>query len=81
MKTMLLNRKKPSTAHIQLSIDACTACWKCVEACPNEVLDKSFLYIADTLIDMHAFVYDANKCAGCLRCVQACKFDAISAVR
>ncbi|MDE6489995.1 MAG: 4Fe-4S binding protein [Muribaculaceae bacterium] len=44
----------------------CTACWKCVEACPRKAIKKvRFLW------HRHAVVFHAN-CSGCNRCVNIC---------
>jgi len=78
MKSIAHNQDNTRTAFIQLNRYACTACWKCIVACPNRVIDKSLLFIADTLIYEQVLIYDATKCTGCLKCLQACEFDAIS---
>ncbi|MDP4240257.1 MAG: ferredoxin family protein [Bacteroidota bacterium] len=78
MKSTFLNHEKTHTAFVQFNSQACTACWECIEACPNKVIDKSFLFIASTLIHEQVSVYDASECIGCLKCMQACEFDAIS---
>jgi ferredoxin len=78
MKTTLLQNDTTQTAFVHLNIQACTACWKCIETCPNKVIDESFLYIADTLIHSHILMYDASECSGCLNCIDSCKFNAIS---
>ena len=76
--TTLLNNDSTHTAYVQLDIEACTACWKCIDACPKKVIDKSFLYIADTLINKHVLMFNASECRGCLKCIDSCKFEAIS---
>lgn len=78
MKTAVLNQKYTHTAFVSLNSYACTACWKCIEVCPNDVIDKSFLFIADTLIHQQVLMYDATKCTGCKLCVESCSFYAIS---
>ena len=77
MKSTLPDQDNTRTAFVQLNRYACTACWKCIEACPNQVIDKSSLFVADTLIYEQVLMYGASECAGCLKCMQACKFDAI----
>ena len=81
MKTTLLQNDTTQTAFVQLNIQACTACWKCIDTCPNTVIDQSFLYIADTLIHKHVLMYDASECSGCLKCIDTCKFNAISIIQ
>jgi len=78
MKSTLINQDNTRTAFVQLDIYACTACRKCIDACPGKVIDQSLLFIGNTLISEEVRMYDAAKCIGCLKCVQACKFDAIS---
>jgi len=78
MKPAVLNQKHTHTTFVSLNSYACAACWKCIEVCPNDVIDKSFLFIADTLIHQQVLMYDATKCTGCKLCVESCPFDAIS---
>jgi len=80
MKSTLLKHDDTQTAFVQLNIQTCTACWECLEACPEKVMDKSFLYIAGSLILKHVLVYEASECSGCLKCINACKFNAISII-
>lgn len=77
MKSTLLKNNTTHTAFVQLNIQSCTACWKCIETCPHNVFDKSFLYIADTLINKHVLMFNESECTGCLKCIESCKFDAI----
>ena len=78
MISTLLKNNTTTTAFVQLNIEECTACWKCIDACPEKVIDKSFLYIADTLINKHVLMFNASECTGCLKCIDSCKFEAIS---
>ena len=78
MMSTLLKNDSTHTAFVQLDIEACTACWKCIDGCPEKVIDKSFLYIADTLINKHVLMFNASVCTGCLKCIDSCKFEAIS---
>jgi len=80
MKSTFSKNDDTVTSFVRLNIQTCTACWECIETCPGKILDKSFLYIAGTLIHKHVLAYDANKCSGCLKCIKACKFDAISII-
>jgi len=81
MKSQLLKPDTTHTAFVQLDIDTCMACWECIEVCPNNVMDKSFLYIADTLILKHVLMYDASECSGCLKCIKTCQSNAISIIK
>ena len=78
MKLTYTKNENTHTAFVSLNSYACTACWKCIEACPEKVIDKSFLYVADTLVYEQVLMYDADKCTSCTKCMQACKFNAIS---
>ncbi len=80
MKTSFTDKIDTSTAFINLNSYNCTACWKCTEACPNDVIDKSFLFIGNTLVHEHVIISDPDKCTGCLKCLQACEFDAINII-
>jgi len=77
MKSTFLNDENTLTPFVRLNVYKCTACWKCISICPNKAIDKSFLFIANTLINEHILIYNPDKCTGCLNCIQACKFDAI----
>ena len=81
MKSTLFKHDDTYTAFVRLNIETCTACWKCIDTCPNKVMDKSYLYIAGSLILTHVLMYDANDCSGCLKCIKACKFNAISIMK
>jgi NAD-dependent dihydropyrimidine dehydrogenase PreA subunit len=61
---------------IKLDTHLCQACWTCVEACPNGVLDKINLPF-----HKHARIRDAQACKGCLKCVKACPHQAIIALK
>ena len=78
MKSTFLKDDNTHTPFVLLNIYKCTACWKCINICPNKAIDKSFLFIANTLINEYVLIYDVSKCTGCLKCIQACTFDAIS---
>jgi len=80
MNSSILKHDNTLTAFVQLDTNACTACWECIGACPEAVIDKSFLYLADTLVHEHVLMYNAPDCTGCMKCMQACQFNAISPV-
>lgn len=61
-----------STNYIELNTHFCQACWKCVEACPNQVLGK-----IDIFFHKHARVDNADACKGCKKCVRVCPNGAI----
>jgi ferredoxin len=65
-------RHPMSTKYIELNTHLCQACWKCVEACPNQVLGKLIV-----LWHRHARVDNAESCKGCKKCVRICEKGAI----
>ena len=68
--------KHNSTKYVRLDTPLCQACWKCVEACPNDVIGKiEFIFHKHSRID-HAEMYK-----GCQKCVKACPQQAITAYR
>ena len=81
MKSTFIKNDNTHTPYVQLDAYACTSCWECIEACPNKVIDKSFLYIGSTIIHKQVLMYNASKCTGCTKCIQACKFNAIDIYR
>lgn len=78
MKLTYTKNENTHTAFVHLNSYACTACWKCIDACPEKVIDKSFLYAGETVIHEQVLLYNSNACTGCMQCIQACKLDAIS---
>ncbi|MDE6486655.1 MAG: 4Fe-4S binding protein [Muribaculaceae bacterium] len=57
---------KKSVNHPTFSSRNCTACWKCIEACPKKAIRKvGFLW------HRHAIPLYA-RCIGCNLCVKAC---------
>ena len=56
------------TPHLRIKgTHDCIACWKCVEACPRQVLGK-----VKVLWHRHVKVANAGACIGCGKCVAAC---------
>lgn len=80
MQTSFPDKKNTSTPFIRLNSYNCTACWKCTETCPNDVIDKSFLFIGNTLVHEQVIIYNSERCTGCLKCTQACESNAINIV-
>lgn len=77
MKSTFLKDDNTRTAFVQLNSYACIGCWECIKICPNKVIDKSLLFVADTLIHEQVLMYNASKCTGCMQCLKACSFEAI----
>ncbi|MDE6230731.1 MAG: 4Fe-4S binding protein [Muribaculaceae bacterium] len=55
-----------SVKHPSFSPRKCTACWKCVEACPQHAIRK-----VGFLRHKHAMITYRN-CIGCNICVKTC---------
>lgn len=55
----------------QLSPEACTSCWTCVERCQMDALSEG----------EEAVVLDTIRCIGCGLCVSTCPTDALQLVR
>ncbi len=66
--------------------DKCTACGKCIEACPNHLISlTSEKNLVNVLCSNKSFGKDAMavckvSCIGCKMCEKTCKFDAIHVV-
>ena len=73
MKPGFLRRDPAHTAYIILDTRRCTACWNCLEICPNHVIDK-----IDLPWHKHARIVNGRDCTGCLKCVTACSSDALN---
>lgn len=67
-KTMIGNR----TEYVRFDSGKCKACWKCIEACPKDVLGK-----INILIHKHVKIVSREHCIGCLKCVKICDHRAI----
>lgn len=64
-------RDTTQTAFVCLDTRKCQACWKCIAACPEQVIGK-----VDLPWHKHALVNQSNRCSGCLKCVKVCEFGA-----
>lgn len=67
-----LMKKGNSTGYICLDTYLCQACWKCIEACPSNVIGKIKI-----LFHRHAHIKHPENCKGCLSCTEACPQGAI----
>ncbi len=72
---LVKKRHRQETLYIQLNTSECTACFKCIEACPKNVIGK-----INILIHKHAVIRNGEECTGCGRCVKVCDAGAISSI-
>jgi NAD-dependent dihydropyrimidine dehydrogenase PreA subunit len=70
---MFFNRKHTRTAFVLLDTQKCKACWKCIDNCPNQVINK-----IDLPWHKHARIAEPDACIGCLNCVDICQYNAYS---
>lgn len=68
--------RQHATAYIVVNSRLCQACWKCVEACPRDVIGKT-----NFIFHKHARIVNPGCCTGCRACVKACPEGAIEALR
>lgn len=73
MKPMFLNPKHTQTPFVQLDTKKCKACWKCIDNCSNQVINKLNLPW-----HKHALIVKPDACTGCLSCINTCERDAYS---
>ncbi|MFV0290209.1 MAG: DUF362 domain-containing protein [Mangrovibacterium sp.] len=70
---METKRKQHGTPYVSVDTHQCKACWKCVEACPKQVIGKIVV-----LWHKHIKMRNQDNCIGCGKCVKACQYGAIS---
>ena len=68
-----LKHALPHTKYIKLDTRKCEACWKCIEACPENVFSK-----INILWHKHVRLDNPNNCIGCLKCFKGCTSNALS---
>jgi len=61
------------TKYVSLETRLCQACWKCLDACPLQVLRK-----IDIGWHRHIRIRNANACNGCKKCVRVCDSGALT---
>lgn len=61
-----------ATHYIALNVHQCTACWKCVESCPQDVIGK-----VNFFFHKHAVIQNSDACIGCMKCFKVCESQAI----
>ena len=64
----MTDRKKLiSTPYICVNLRSCTACGRCIAACPKHVIGK-----VGALWHKHIVIKNAESCIGCKKCIRAC---------
>jgi ferredoxin len=67
MAKKIMIKWKIRTAHVWTNIRNCVACWKCIDACPKQVIGKvGFLW------HKHIVLKNPENCIGCKKCIQIC---------
>jgi len=65
--------KKVYTGYIWANTQNCKACWKCVNACPKQAIEKvSFLW------HKHIVFKNSENCNGCKKCIKVCPYGVFS---
>jgi 2-oxoglutarate ferredoxin oxidoreductase subunit delta len=63
------------TKYVQLDTRKCKACWKCLDICSNNVIDRINLPF-----HKHARIINSINCKGSLKCFNVCEYNALSKV-
>jgi uncharacterized Fe-S center protein len=71
MKSRFFNLERSKTPFIQLNTRKCKACWKCIEDCPKQVINK-----IDLPWHKHAVIAEPGNCRGCMNCINVCQYGA-----
>jgi len=68
--------KKKHTGYVQVNTRNCKACWKCINACPKQVIGKvGFLW------HKHIAILNNEKCIGCGKCIKTCPYGVFVDIR
>lgn len=65
--------KKTQTPYVTTDLHKCKACWKCVVACPKQVIGKVVF-----LWHKHIVFKDSDNCSGCQKCIKVCPYGVFS---
>ncbi|MDR3251872.1 MAG: ferredoxin family protein [Tannerella sp.] len=64
---------KIRTPYIWANPRKCTACWKCIDSCPKQVIGKvGFLW------HKHIIIKNAENCIDCKKCIKTCPNEVFS---
>jgi 2-oxoglutarate ferredoxin oxidoreductase subunit delta len=75
MQPRFSKRTHVGSEFIQLDTRRCKACWKCLSACPSNVIGKVAI-----LWHKHVRIVNADDCLGCLKCVKVCESGALAGI-
>ena len=73
MKLSLFKRQAPVTKYVSLDTHKCKACWECISACPNQVINR-----VNLPWHKHALIKNPEKCTGCQKCIKTCQHGAFA---
>ena len=62
-----------STSHICADFRSCTACGRCIKACPKQVIGK-----VGSFWHKHIVIENAGNCTGCKKCIWVCPHGVFS---
>ena len=65
--------KKIHTKYVWANHQQCKACWKCVDACPKQVIGKAGIFW-----HKHIKLKNSENCNGCKKCIQICPYGVFS---
>jgi Fe-S-cluster-containing hydrogenase component 2 len=68
-------RNHLESGFVRLDTRRCKACWKCLSACPRNVIGKVAI-----LWHKHVRIVNADDCLGCLKCVKVCESGALAGI-
>ena len=68
-------RRHIKTEYLDINTGKCTACGRCIEECPHQIL--KLVGIKFLINHRHISVARPEECTGCLSCVEACPENAI----
>ena len=70
MKYFAKRMSKIRTPYIWIDTHRCEACWKCIDACRNQVIGK-----VEFLWHRHIVIQNGERCTGCKKCIKTCPHD------
>ncbi|MCD8194277.1 MAG: 4Fe-4S binding protein [Tannerellaceae bacterium] len=75
MEREIKRLEKICTPYLWINPRICQACWKCVDACPQQVIGKvGFLW------HKHIVIRNRDNCIGCKKCFNACEYHVFNEI-